>query len=769
MGGSHHTAIAIMTYVIDEAREERAIQQKFDELITACRNIRPLSPQEESEIFRAFSLAKKAHAGTRRKSGEPYIFHPLEVALIAVRDVGLGPVGVICALLHDVVEDTDISLANIRTIFGDRVATIVDGVTKIEDVLESQQSESKQAENYRKILLSMCNDVYVIFLKLCDRLHNMRTLGSMRDTKKLAISSETQYLYIPLAHRLGLYNIKTELEELVMKYTNPEQYERIHALIRQTAGTELQLKECFTKPIRQMLDEKGYHYTIKTRVKSAYSCWKKMERKGVGFEEIYDLYAMRIILDVPPEKEKEECFKVYALISSKFPPNPMRFRDWITIPKNNGYESLQTTVMTPIGRWVEVQIRTTRMDNIAEKGMAAHFLYKEAHPEAQLDSNPVEDWLQQIRATLENSEKSALDLVEEFKETLYTNEIYLFTPKGENITLPAHSTVLDFAFSIHSDLGLHCIGAKVNSKVVPIGYGLHSGEQVQVLTSRRTIPSEEWLQYAHTSRAKEKIKDWLRDQKKSYLDEGQQRLKNYCQKLHIRFTPTIVATIKHHFALTSEVDLYYQLASGTITEEQVSQCLGKARPQPMLFFLEPFKKVFGLTDTEIEKNTSATSATAQMQAVANITEASPLNILLDSEFENFETCAAPCCKPVPGDAVVGIISNNKVMVHRTNCKIAMDEMASHENNIVRAKWRSGEQVSLLTGIALTAIDRPGLLQEITLVISSELELNMRAITLEASEGIGRGIIMLYVNDVDSLNNLINKLRSIDGIEDVRRI
>ena len=407
-----------MTYVIDEKREEQEIQAKYDELLAACREIYPVTEKQEDEIFRAFSLAKKAHAGTRRKSGEPYIFHPLAVALIAVKEVGLGPIAVVCALLHDVVEDTDITLDEIRTIFGERVAVIVDGVTKIGDVKLLQDTDSKQAENYRKILLSMCDDAYVIFLKLCDRLHNMRTLDSMKDTKKLAISSETQYLYIPLAHRLGLYSIKTELEELVMKYTNPDKYKEIAALVNKSAGTEDLLKKCLVEKVRKMLDENGYKYTLKTRIKSVYSCWKKMERKGVKFDQIFDLYAMRIILtDIPLSEEKSECFKVYSLISSEFPPDPTRFRDWISQPKTNGYESLQTTVMTPIGQWVEIQIRTERMDVIAEKGMAAHFLYKEAHPEEEIKLSPVEEWLQQIRSTLENTEKSALDLVEEFKDS----------------------------------------------------------------------------------------------------------------------------------------------------------------------------------------------------------------------------------------------------------------------------------------------------------------------------------------------------------------
>ncbi len=742
-------------YVIDEVREEREIQERYEELMAACRDLKPLTRQEEAQILRAFQLAKTAHAGTRRKSGEPYIFHPLAVALIAVKEVGLGPIAVVCALLHDVVEDTEITLEELRMLFGDRVATIVDGVTKIDDVMVMQQAESKQAENYRKILLSMCNDAYVIFLKLCDRLHNMRTLGSMKDTKKLIIASETSYLYIPLAHRLGLYAIKTELEELVMRYTNPEKYAEIEAKIAAKSSVAEKLEECLYAPVRQMLDAAGYQYTVKTRIKSVYSCWKKIENKHVDFDEIYDLFAMRIILHgVPREHEKEECFKVYALIADKFTPNPTRFRDWINHPKNNGYESLQATVMTPEGVWVEVQIRTDRMDTIAEKGMAAHFLYKEAHPEEQVENSPVEEWLQQIRTSLENSDKSALDLVEEFKESLYTKEIYLFTPQGKNIVLPSRSTVLDFAFAIHSDLGLHCIGAKVNARPVAVGYRLHTGDQVQVLTSKKTLPQPDWIEQCHTPRAKDAIKDFLRQQKKKYAIEGKKKLEGYLSELHMMNNPQNFGQLKRFFNQKSDVDLYYDLAVGAITEHQVAECFGKARPAPQLFFLDPYKDLF-----------NGAALAGKSQESAHVSRP----FLLDKEYENYPTETAPCCKPVPGDQVVGIVQEGKIMVHRTNCKEAMDEMANHENHTVRAKWRPGEQLSLLTGIALTAIDSKGLLQEITRHISEELDLNMRAITLEASEGVARGIIMLYVEDVESLNGLIEKLKSIDGVEDVHRI
>ena len=748
-------------YEIDEEKEELAIQAKYDELIASCKKEFPLSSDSENDILRAFTLAKKSHKGVRRKSGEPYIFHPLAVALIAVQEVGLGPIAVICALLHDVVEDTDVTLEEIRTLFGDRVAAIVDGVTKIEDVMLLQPSESKQAENYRKILLSMCDDAYVIFLKLCDRLHNMRTLDAMRDTKQLAISAETQYLYIPLAHRLGLYSIKTELEDLVMKYTNPDKYDEIATLLGQTTETAERLKKDFTPDIESILNANNFKYTIKSRVKSVYSCWKKMERKGVKIDEIYDLYAMRIIIDAPPEDEDEACFRAYNLIAKKYTPKPDRVRDWITNPKTNGYKSIQITVMTPVKCWVEIQIRSTRMDVIAEKGMAAHFLYKEAHPEEVIETNPVEEWLQQLRTTLENTEKSALDLVKEFTETLYTNEIFLFTPKGDRINLPAHSSVLDFAFAIHSKLGLQCIGAKVNGRVEPYNHTLRAGDQVEVLTSRKTKPSEEWLDYVHTQRAREAIRDSLREQHKEYRQMGQDMLTGMLGKHHINLSVSLLGQLRSYFKLTTDTDLYFQVYSKTITEEDLMEALGRKRPskhQHNLYFLGPYKTLFDWDFKIVDPPLSESDNSGEQHS-----------ILLDEKYEHYEIVPAPCCNPVQGDNVVGIVDNGKIMVHRTNCKNAMDEMAVHENRIVRARWRSGEKVSLLSGIAFSAIDRQGLLQEITHIISEDMNLNMRAATLEAIEGVVHGVIMLYVLNLDNLNQLIERLTQLQGVEQVRRI
>ena len=740
---------------MEEIAEDVLVQQKYDELIEACRLNQPLSAEDENNIFRAFNIARNAHADTRRKSGELYIFHPLAVALIAVKEVGLGPIAVICALLHDVVEDTDVTLYSLRAIFGERVARIVDGVTKIDKatmIAEQNDNFSSQAENYRKILLAMCDDAYVIFLKLCDRLHNMRTLGSMKDTKKLAISSETQYLYIPLAHRLGLYSIKTELDDLVMLYTNPDKYAEISNKIAGTAGTETKLKECFTKPIKEMLDKGGFKYSIKTRVKSVYSCWKKMQNKGVSFDEIFDLYAMRIILEIPQAEglpleearkiEAEECFKVYTLITGVFSPQPSRLRDWIRNPKNNGYESLHTTVMSPIGRWVEVQIRTTRMDRIAEKGIAAHFLYKEAHPDEAVKQSPVEEWLQQIRTSLEDPNKNALDLVEEFKESLYTKEIYIFTPKGETIKMPSRSTVLDFAYAIHTQLGEHCIGAKVNARVVPIGYRLHSGEQVQVLTSQKTFPSEDWLKEAQTQRAKENIKDYLRNQKKDRREEGEKILDEFLRKERLAKSTGRIARLKRYFNVESDIDLYYRIATGDIGEEDLRQCFHLSKSSPQLLFLKPLENIASPTTSPF---------------------------LTDAAHENLEMQPAGCCRPVQGDRVIGIVEGNKIMVHRTNCPIAIHEMAAHEDRIVRTRWRPGEKIAFLTGVTITAIDRKGLLQELTRVISDDMNLNMRAITLEASEGVGRGLIMLYVHNLSDLDQLIERLRAIDGVEQVQRV
>ncbi len=746
-------------YEIDEIREAKEIDEKYRQLIDLCNDVNPLSSDDEDTIFRAFSIARKAHSNVRRKSGEPYIFHPLEVAIIAVKEIGIGPVGVVCALLHDVVEDTEITLDELRTVFGDRVAKIIDGLTKIS--VFDMQIQSIQAENFKKILLAMADDVYVILLKLCDRLHNMRTLDSMENTKQLAISSETQFLYIPLAHRLGLYSIKSELEDLCMKYTNPKEYYRIKDLIDNSQVDRDRYIDEVSRPLREVLDARGFKYTMNGRVKSIFSIWNKMVRKGVPFNEVYDVFAIRIILDVPVEVEKEECWRVYSIITSMFRQNPERTRDWITNPKANGYESLHTTVMGHGGKWLEIQIRSKRMDEIAEKGMAAHFLYKENHPEEEVHNDIVENWLHQIRENLDNSDKNALDFVEDFKQSLYTKEIYLFTPKGQMITMPAGSTVLDFAFAIHTELGLSSMGAKVNSKVVPNNYELRSGAQVQILSSKKVQPTDEWLSFVKTTHAKLEIKKSLREQKKMYKDDGQKKLKSILASMMKKDSPANIEKIKRYFDIDDDLDLYYKIARGKITKEDVERSLQNEK-SPWLMLLSPFKSLFGTSDKTGGETPSDTSLKEQYQYDFG-------NILLDAKYGNLKPEPATCCNPVPGDDVIGFVEDDRIVVHRTNCRAAIEEMATHKNRIVKAKWRKGEAVSFLAAIEITAMDRRGLLQDLTRVISEEMDLNIRGITIEGSEGVGKGLIMVYVSNLDDLNSLMQKLQAVDGIENVKRI
>lgn len=751
-------------YEIDEKREAKEIDGKYKELIRLCKSQYNLLPDDEDSIFRAFSIARKAHSNVRRKSGELYIFHPLEVATIAVKDIGIGPVGVVCALLHDVVEDTDITLEELRSVFGERVARIIDGLTKISDVFDVQR-QSIQAENFKKILLAMCDDVYVIFLKLCDRLHNMRTLDSMEKTKQLAISSETQFLYIPLAHRLGLYSIKSELEDLCMKYTNPQEYFRIKALIDNSEVDRDRFIDEATRPLREVLDARGYKYTMSGRVKSIYSIWSKMVRKGIPFNEVYDVFAVRIILDVPQDVEKEECFRVYSIIASMFRPNPERFRDWVTTPKANGYESLHTTVMGHQKKWLEIQIRSKRMDEIAERGVAAHFLYKENHPEEEIHNDIVENWLHQIRENLDNTDKNALDFVEDFKRSLYTKEIYLFTPKGLMVTLPAGSTVLDFAFAIHTELGLSSMGAKVNSKVVPNNYVLSSGAQIQILSSKKVRPTEEWLSFVKTTHARIEIRKYLREQKKIYKNEGESKLRALLSSISKKDTPDNIEKIKKYCNVDDELDLYYKVAQGEITKNDVENTFRDSK-SPWLMLLSPFKSLLGGKDDTVIKNDDGSLSNTSLKEQYQYDFG---NILLDAKYGNLKPEPASCCKPVPGDDVIGFVEDDCIVVHRTNCRAAIEEMATHKNRIVKAKWRKGEAVSFLAAIEITAMDRRGLLQDLTRVISEEMDLNIRGITIEGSEGVGTGLIMVYVTNLEDLNRLMSKLGSVDGIENVKRI
>ena len=740
-------------YVVDEKAERTDILRRYKHLLS----IHPdFTREEKRNIRKAFTISMRAHSKMRRRSGEPYIIHPLEVARIAAEEIGLGSVAIVCALLHDVVEDTDISLEDIQTIFGETVAKIIDGLTKIDDIFD-YQNNSIQAENFKKLLLTMVDDVRVILIKLCDRLHNMRTLDSMPSTKQLAISSETSFIYVPLAHRLGLYAIKSEMEELVMKYTNPTEYTRIKKLVEESQPDRDAFIANFIAPISEKLEVFDYPYSLSSRVKSTYSIWNKMQKKDIDFQEIYDLFAVRIVVDVPIEIEKQECFKIYAMVVSLYKPNPTRFRDWVSNPKANGYEAIHTTVISPGGKWVEVQIRSKRMDEIAEKGMAAHFKYKEDHPEDKTET-AFDIWLQQIRSTLENASKNALDFLDDFKMNLYDDEIFAFTPKGKMISLPKGASVLDFAFAVHTNLGTSSMGAKVNYKVVANNHILKSGDQVQILVSKKVEPEEEWLSFVKTVSAKQKIKQAIRERKKVFRAQGERTLRKLFKETNVRFATENISNFKNHLKYNSNTDFYYDIAIEKIVQNDVRAFFKKKeKASPWLILTSPFSALFG-----------GIGKKAQEEIDDKIKE-NIQNILIEEGKESLPSRTASCCNPIPGDDVIGFIEDNEIILHRTNCPIAIEEMSKHKNRMVKAKWRENESVTFLAGIRISTMDRKGLLQDVVNIISTEKDLNIRGLTIESSQGIGVGVVMVYISNVESLNNLIHDLKKLDGIESVIRM
>lgn len=741
-------------YVIDEAREKQEIQEKYETIFRYFR--RDISEQERADIRNAFELAVSAHANTRRKSGEPYIFHPLEVARIVVADIGLGPTAVVCALLHDVVEDTEYTLSDIEARFGASVARIVDGLTKIDVIFDQDQSASLQAENFKKILFTLSDDVRVILIKLADRLHNMRTLDSMAKDKQLKISSETINVYVPLAHRLGLYSIKSELEDLALKYTEPEIYTSIANKIKETESERARFINEFVAPIRKRLDESYLHFSITGRVKSICSIWGKMKKKGVSFEEVYDLFAIRIVLDSPIETEKDDCYKVYSLVTGLYRPNPARLRDWIASPKANGYEALHTTVMSHTGRWVEVQIRSRRMDEIAEKGYAAHWKYKN---EGVIPKDSGLDlWLGKIREMLEQAdEKSALNFLRDFRLNFFSGEIYVYTPKGELKTLPTGATVLDFAFHIHSNIGLSVIGAKVNHKLEPINHPLKNGDQVEIITSKTQQPKEEWLQYVVSSRAKSSIRQWLRVEHARYFNEGRALVKGWMEAIPVPFNDEMERQLMQGLAVLNRSRLYYETAVGHVTEADIRRVF-KADEKHGNWFTNLFRST--PKDKEIDLQ----------DALKEQVENKPETLLLGEEIHKLRYYVSDCCHPIPGDDVVGIMMPNKgIEVHRTNCPRGIELMSQYGNRIVKAKWKKDQAVTFLTGLRLRGFDRVGLIKDVVEILSGEDKVNMRSLSFTASEGMFTGKIMLYIGDTQHLHQIIDKLVQVEGLEKIERI
>ena len=709
------------------------------------RSIKSNRSKEETKFIRkAFNVASKAHQSMRRKSGEPYIFHPLAVARICADEIGLGPTSIVCALLHDTVEDTNITLNDIESNFGNKVRNIIDGLTKISG--EFDFTSSTQAENFKKMFLTIPDDVRVILIKLADRLHNMRTLDSMKEIKKLKIASETAYLYAPLAHRLGLYSIKTEMEDLSFKFTYPKEYNLIKNKLEKTKAVRDRYIQKFSHPIKKELDKQGFRYKLKARTKSIPSIHRKMKDKGVDFEEVFDVFAIRIILD--SFEEKADCWKVYSIVTDFYIPNTERLRDWISYPKQNGYESLHTTVMSPTGKWVEVQIRSRRMDDIAEKGLAAHWRYKEGN-----DKNTGFDkWISEIREIMENKDSNTSDFLDDFKTNLYSDEIYVFTPKGDLFTLPKNATALDFAFSVHTDVGISCIGAKVNSKLVPLSYVLKSGDQIEILTSKKQIPKEAWLDFVITSKAKSKIKQTLKEEKKKLAINGKEILERKLNALKLNFSENNLKIILKHYHFKEHTEFFFQIAQGTVDLSKIKEINHKSG---QLYI-----------SSSITKSIKNTLESLVQRVRGNENEI----IIGEGADPNLDYKLAPCCNPLPGDQVFGFITiNDGIKIHRNNCPNARQLRANYAYRILAANWKDYKRDAFITGLKFIGIDNVGLVKELTTIISDLEKVNMKSLNFDSKDGVFEGKIMLYVYDKNHLENLIRKLRNIEGIEKVVRM
>ncbi len=727
---------------IDPEAERKEILTRYKLLIKACK--RRLEKGDKEIIRKAFEVSVEAHKEIRRKSGEPYIYHPIAVAQICAEEIGLGTTGIVCALLHDTVEDTDLSLEDVKGLFGEKVAQIIDGLTKISGVIDN--TSSIQAENFRKVLLTMSEDIRVILIKIADRLHNMRTLEHMKRDKQMKIASETLYMYAPLAHRLGLNTIKTELEDLGLKYTNPDAYNDIANKLRESEPERKKFIQKFIEPLKEILMDQGFKFKIFGRPKSIFSIYNKIKTKDVSFDEIYDLFAIRIVTDSPLDQEKSDCWKIYSVITDFYHPSPERLRDWISTPKSNGYESLHTTVMGPQGKWVEVQIRTVRMDELAENGYAAHWKYKDSASDKE--SN-LENWLLRIREMLENPDPNALEFLDDFKLNLFSDEMFVFTPKGDMKTLPVKATALDFAFEIHTKVGEHCIGAKVNHKLVPLSHELKSGDQVEILTSTKQTPKDDWLNYVITAKAKSKIKNCLKDQRKKIAEDGKEIMERKFHRHKLDFTLPIINEFCSYLKLPSSQELFYRSALGNVDVKEI-------------------KEFIRFRETPAKKHKKSESPNLE-QLVTNARGKSDMLVIGD-DLQMLDYKLSPCCNPIPGDDVFGFVTISEgIKIHRINCPNAIKLLSNYAYRVVKAKWTNDELISFLAGLKIIGTDELGIVNNITKVISNENNVNMRSINFDTDDGLFEGTIMIYVHDTKHLNHLIENLKKVKGVNRVDRI
>lgn len=732
-----------MTPTIDLEKERLEILNAFKGLLRATKN---RTRQDTQLIRKAFDVAVEAHKDMRRKSGEPYIYHPIAVARICAEEMGLGATSIACALLHDTVEDTHITLQDIEDLFGVKPRSIIDGLTKIPDVFD--QNTSIQAENFRKMILTISDDLRVVLIKLADRLHNMRTLDSMRSEQQIKIASETKFLYAPLAHRLGLYSVKTELEDLAMLYTETDIYNEIQAKLKSTKDVRNRFIRRFVHPIREALIKEGFDFDIKARTKSISSIWRKMQDKDLPFEEVFDLFAIRIILNSDFELEKADCWRVYSIVTDYYQPSPERLRDWISTPRANGYESLHTTVMSPQGKWVEVQIRTSRMDEVAEKGLAAHYRYKEN----QKDDNKFDRWIAEIRDLLENPDLSAMDFVDEFKMNLFNDEIYVFTPKGDLRVLPTGATILDFAYDIHTAIGDKCIGAKVNNRLVPLSYQLQNGDQLEIITSPKQKPTEEWLRLVGTARARQKIKTTLNEEKKQIAEDGKEIVERKLKNYNIRFTQENIAVLLRYYGFHSKTDMYFKVAKGKLD-------LSKIRD---------LENVNGQLMLERKSGANQTKDKHELDVYPKINKKEDV-LIIGEEFKNIQYQMARCCNPIPGDNVFGFITiNDGIKIHRNNCPNSENLQSKMAYRCIKARWATQGLTERIAAIRLVGIDDIGIVNKITEVISNELNVNMKSIFFEANDGLFEGKIKVLVYDTEHLDTLMRKFELVEGVKRVER-
>lgn len=742
-----------------EKAQDEMIEQAFQELLN---DYLATKHRKRVEIItKAFNFANQAHKGIKRRSGEPYIMHPIAVAKIVCNEIGLGSTSICAALLHDVVEDTDYTVEDIENIFGPKIAQIVDGLTKISGGIFGDQA-SAQAENFKKLLLTMSNDIRVILIKIADRLHNMRTLGSMLPNKQYKIAGETLYIYAPLANRLGLYKIKTELENLSFKYEHPEEYKEIEDKLAATAAERDKVFKEFTTPIRAQLDKMGLKYRILARVKSIYSIWNKMQTKHVPFEEIYDLLAVRIIF-TPRNMDEElnDCFDIYVAISKIYKPHPDRLRDWVSHPKANGYQALHVTLMGNNGQWIEVQIRSERMNDVAEQGFAAHWKYKEGG--GSEDEGELEKWLRTIKEILDDPQPDAIDFLDTIKLNLFASEIFVFTPKGELKTMPQNCTALDFAFSLHTDIGSHCIGAKVNHKLVPLSHKLQSGDQVEILTSKAQRVQAEWINFATTARARSKIASILRKEAKANQKAGEAILADFLKAEDVRMDDSAIDKLTHLHNFHNREELFIAIGSKKLVLGDADRNVFKTKQGKSWKKLLSFS--FGGSKEEKEPNEekSAEKNTQEKIDTKKI-------LKLTEEAISKEYLMAPCCHPIPGDDVLGYINeNNQVIIHKRQCPIAIKLKSSYGNRIIATQWDTHKELSFLVTIYIKGIDAVGLLNEVTQIISRQLNVNIRKLDIETNDGIFEGKIQLYVHDVDDVRTICNNLKQVKNIKQVSRI